>query len=105
MIFIETSVFTKEIQRLIADDEYRKLQESLLDYPDLGAVIPGSKGLRKVRWGLPGIGKRGGLRIIYYWDVASEKIYMLMAYQKSRKEDLNRDQIKTLSSLIKEWLQ
>jgi hypothetical protein len=57
MIFIETSIFTKEIQRLISDDNYRMLQTALMLRPDAGSLIRGSGGLRKIRWNLPGKGK------------------------------------------------
>ena len=59
MIFIETSIFTKEIQRLMSDDNYRMLQAAVMLRPDAGNLIKGSGGLRKIRWNLPGIGKRG----------------------------------------------
>lgn len=103
MIFIETKIFTKEIKRLLPDDEYHKLQVALVFRPDAGKLIPGSNGLRKIRWNLSGHGKRGSLRIIYYWD-EQDIIYMLYPYKKSETEDLTKDQIKVLSSLVKEWL-
>ena len=81
MIFIETSVFTKEIKDLLSDEEYRMLQTALMFRPDAGDIIRGGGGLRKVRWSLPGMGKRGGLRIIYYWD-PPDTIYMLLPYNK-----------------------
>ena len=68
MIFIETSVFTREIKDLLPDEEYRMLQTALMFRPDAGDIIRGGGGLRKVRWNLPGRGKRGALRVIYYWD-------------------------------------
>ena len=64
MIFIETSIFTKEIQNLISDDNYRMLQAALMLRPDAGRLIRGGGGLRKIRWKLSGTGKRGALRII-----------------------------------------
>lgn len=66
MLFIETSIFTKEIQYLLPDDNYRILQTALMLRPDAGSLIKGSGGLRKIRWNLPGAGKRGSLRVIYY---------------------------------------
>jgi mRNA-degrading endonuclease RelE of RelBE toxin-antitoxin system len=64
---IETSIFTRQVQELLNDEEYRLLQSALLSRPDLGAIIPGSGGLRKARWSTRRRGKRGGLRVIYYW--------------------------------------
>jgi mRNA-degrading endonuclease RelE of RelBE toxin-antitoxin system len=66
MEIIETSIFTRQIQVLLSDEEYRQLQLALLPKPDLGAIIPGSGGLRKVRWSGKGHGKQGGVRVIYY---------------------------------------
>lgn len=103
MIFIETPIFTKEIQRLLRDDEYKKLQQDLMLRPAAGKIIKGSGGLRKIRWHLPGEGKRGGLRVIYYWD-QPEIIYMLFPYKKTEQEDLTPAQIKILKQLVKECL-
>ena len=72
MRFIETPIFTRTIVTLLEDDGYRALQLSLCLRPELGPMIRGSGGLRKVRWRLGGRGKRGGIRVIYYWDEASE---------------------------------
>lgn len=63
MVLIETSVFTRQAQKLLSDDEYRQLQSALVARPEAGAVIPGSGGLRKARWSAQGRGKRGGTRI------------------------------------------
>jgi hypothetical protein len=60
MVIIETSVFTRRVTALLPDDEYRKLQAVLVDRPDVGPVIPGGGGLRKIRWSASGHGKRGG---------------------------------------------
>jgi mRNA-degrading endonuclease RelE of RelBE toxin-antitoxin system len=103
MIFIETPIFTKLITELLPDDIYKELQRTLLFRPDIGVIIKGSGGLRKVRWNLPNEGKRGSLRIIYYWDI-SDSIYMLLPYKKSKKEDLTKEQIKILGQLMKERL-
>jgi hypothetical protein len=85
MVFIETSIFTKEIQHLISDNYYRMLQTSLMLRPDAGSFIRGSGGLRKIRWNLPGIGKRGALRIIYYWN-PPDTIFMLFPYKRLNKK-------------------
>ena len=67
MEFIESSIFTRLIYEYLTDDEYIGLQMFLVRYPDKGNVIPGTGGVRKLRWALKGKGKRGGLRVIYYW--------------------------------------
>ena len=59
-------MFTRLVQEYLSDEEYRKLQEALIENPETGAVIRGSGGIRKLRWAAPGRGKRGGYRIIYY---------------------------------------
>jgi mRNA-degrading endonuclease RelE of RelBE toxin-antitoxin system len=102
MIFIETSIFTKEILRLMSDEDYRMLQAALMLRPDAGSLIRGSGGLRKIRWNLPGRGKRGSLRVIYYFD-PPDTVYMLFPYRKTEQEDLTPDQIKLLRGMIKEF--
>lgn len=105
MIFIETPLFTKLIKDLLPDDNYRLLQQTLLIRPEAGELIRGGGGLRKIRWNLPGSGKRGGLRIIYYWDVPDDTVYMLLPYKKSKQEDLTPAQLNILRDLIKEGLE
>jgi hypothetical protein len=102
MRFIETPIFTRAIVALLDDQEYQSLQLALLQRPRRGAVIRGSGGLRKVRWPLPRQGKRGGLRVIYFWDEASETFYMLFAYPKNEQEDLTAQQLRVLSRLVRE---
>jgi hypothetical protein len=102
MVFLETEVFSRQIRVLVDDDEYRQLQLRLLAHPDAGDLIPRSGGLRKIRIGLAGRGKRGGARIIYYWVTAKSQIYMLLAYAKNEQGDLTDDQLKTLRALVKQ---
>jgi hypothetical protein len=104
MPFIETPIFTKLVKDLLPDDSYRELQEIMLMRPEAGNLISGGGGLRKIRWTLPGKGKRSGLRVIYYWDKSEDTFYMLTVYKKSSKEDLSRQQLKILRQLVEEWL-
>jgi len=103
MVIIETSIFTRLIRELMDDDNYSELQQTLVQKPDVGNLIPGSGGLRKVRWKIEGKGKRGGVRIIYYWQTVDDQIWMLYGYAKASKNDLTKDQLKTLSNIIGRW--
>lgn len=104
MRFIETPIFTRTVVELLDDEDYQSLQLALLLRPQLGPLIRQSGGLRKIRWSLPGQGKRGGVRIIYYWDKASESFYMLYVYPKNAQEDLSAKQLRILKRLISEEL-
>ena len=100
MVIIETSVFTKQVQKWLTDEEYQQLQIELIRRPDGGAVIPGGGGLRKVRWLMPGRGKRGGARVIYYWAVRQDHILMLLMYPKNIQDDLTPMQLKMLRQIV-----
>jgi mRNA-degrading endonuclease RelE of RelBE toxin-antitoxin system len=102
MRFVETPVFTRELRRWLDDEHYRALQNALLFRPEQGAVIRGSGGLRKLRWAGPDTGKRGGLRVIYYWATAEEAIFMLFIYSKGEQGDLTPSQVKILGRLVRE---
>ncbi|MCL4456115.1 MAG: type II toxin-antitoxin system RelE/ParE family toxin [Nitrospirae bacterium] len=105
MVIIETPIFTKRIQELISNEEYRLLQSHLVNRPDAGKIIHGSGGLRKLRWSASGHGKRGGIRVIYYWFVSQEIVLLLFAYPKSEQDDLTPDQLRQLKKIIeKEYL-
>jgi mRNA-degrading endonuclease RelE of RelBE toxin-antitoxin system len=102
MRFVETPVFTRTVTVLVDEEQYRALQLALALRPEQGDVIRGSGGLRKLRWGLSGRGKRGGARVIYYWDKPTETFYMLYAYTKQEQGDLTPQQVKVLSRLVRE---
>ena len=100
MVVVETHAFTKQVLRLLTDEEYAQLQLVLIMRPEAGRVIPGSGGLRKVRWQAKGKGKRGGVRVIYYWAVSRERILLLYMYAKGEQEDLTPDQFRALRQLV-----
>ena len=103
MEFIENPTFTRLVVGLMEDDDYTKLQLVLATRPDSGKIIPGSGGIRKTRWAVGNRGKRGGLRVIYYWQVSESQIWMLLMYPKSEQDNLTHDQIKQLKQLVKEF--
>jgi len=100
MVLIETPIFTRRIQTILSGEEYRLLQSQLVQKPDAGKVIPGSGGLRKLRWSAGGHGKRGGIRVIYYWFVSPEVVLMLLAYPKNEQDDLTPNQLKQLKKIV-----
>ena len=102
MVFVETSLFSKLLGDYLRDDEYRLLQNHLIEYPDAGDVIRGSGGVRKVRWASGGKGKSGGVRVIYYWLKADDQIFLLTLYGKSEKENLSAAELKRIVKLIGE---
>ena len=104
MLFIETSAFTRRITALLTDDEYAALQADLIEQPDIGAVIPESGGIRKLRVAAKGHGKSGGARVIYYWAAARGHIFFLRAYAKNEQSDLTRKEVKELRRAVEEEL-
>jgi len=102
MELIETPIFTRKITGILSDDEYREMQWALAINPEMGPVISGGGGLRKLRWSASGKGKRGGMRVIYYVYARNQKIYLLYPYKKSEQEDLTHEQLKILRGYIKD---
>ena len=102
MRFVETHVFTAAILRHLDDDAYRRLQVALMLRPEQGPVMQGSGGLRKVRWATTGGGKRGGLRVIYYWAPREAAFYMLYVYTKADQGDLTPAQTRQLARVVRE---
>ena len=101
IVIIETSVFTRQVRKRLTNEEYRHLQNALLKRPNLGTVIRGSGGLRKMPWSMQGRGKRGGVRVIYYWAVQQNQLLMLLIYPKNVQDNLTPDQLKMLRKIVK----
>lgn len=100
MVIVETRAFTVRIRELLSDDSYRELQLALVARPDAGALISGTGGLRKLRWAGSGRGKRGGMRLIYFWHPATERLLMLFAFAKSERGDLSPSQRAALRRIV-----
>lgn len=101
MIFIETPLFSRRVTEALDDDDYAALQMHLSEHPDAGDVIPGSGGIRKIRWSGSGRGKRGGSRSLYFWNCAG-RIYMLYLYLKNERENITSAQLKILKKTVEE---
>jgi mRNA-degrading endonuclease RelE of RelBE toxin-antitoxin system len=87
---IETPAFTKAALELIGEESLFELKLALVADPEFGVLIPGQKGLRKVRWAAKGKGKRGGSRVIYFYVVEPAGIQLLAIYSKNKKSDLSK---------------
>lgn len=103
MIFVESPIFTADVSELLTDSSYAKLQQSLADHPESGDLIQGTGGLRKIRWAVPGKGKSGGVRVIYYHVVSHAQIRMVLIYRKGIKDDLTPKEKLVLRKLNKDW--
>jgi len=103
MVFIETPLFSRQLAELLDNDGYAEFQAMLIRNPEVGEVIAGTGGLRKVRVALPGRGKRGGARVIYYWFRDSSRIGLLMMYAKNVQADLSAEQRKALQAVVERW--
>jgi hypothetical protein len=99
--FIETPTFTRLLSGLLSDDDYAGLQALLVENPERGEVIRRGGGIRKMRYALPGRGKSGGPRVIYYWYKSKREIYMLLIYPKNVKDDLTGREIALLRDFVK----
>lgn len=102
MEFIETPTFTRLLADLLTDDEYGNLQNVLVANPERGDIVKGGGGIRKLRHALPGRGKSGGVRVIYYWVRDDGLIYMLLIYPKSKKDNLTDRETALLREFVKE---
>jgi mRNA-degrading endonuclease RelE of RelBE toxin-antitoxin system len=99
---IETSAFTRQITALLSDEEYSGFQSRIAANPELGALMRGGGGIRKVRVAVGSRGKRGGARVIYYWAVRKNVILLLYAYPKNVAADLTPKQVSQLAKVVKE---
>jgi hypothetical protein len=107
MEFIEAPAFSRHLPEYLDDAGYRALQTELARNPELGDVMPGTGGLRKVRWAdrRRGKGRRGGLRIIYFYFEFEQRIWLVTLYGKDEAADLSAKEKKTLRTTLELELQ
>ena len=106
-VFVELPAFSRHRAGYLDDAAFGELQQALLKTPEAGDVIEGSGGLRKMRHGDPrrGKGKRGGLRVIYYWWMSGAQFWLFTLYDKNEMDDLNADERRALKVLLKRELE
>jgi hypothetical protein len=96
----ETATFVRQAGGLWTDEERLEFVDFIARNPEAGDLIPGSGGVRKVRWSRRGSGKRGGVRVIYFYHDTAMPIYLLMLYAKARRDDLSSDARRTAQGLV-----
>ncbi len=96
LTFVETKLFTELVSDYCTDDEYAALQNAIIANPEAGDVIRGSGGVRKLRWGVAGRGKRGGVRVIYYLRLRQGLVWMLTMYAKNEADSIHGPVLKKI---------
>ena len=99
-IIQETPTFTRLVYKYLEEESYRLLQWALATHPEAGKLISGGGGIRKIRWAAKGHGKRGGVRVIYYWANRQGIILMIYIYAKNEASDLTPEQIRTIRKFV-----
>ncbi|MBI3208959.1 MAG: type II toxin-antitoxin system RelE/ParE family toxin [Candidatus Solibacter usitatus] len=101
MTVVETMEFLQRANRLMSESDRADLVVFLASNPEAGVIVPETGGVRKMRWALPGMGKRGGARVIYYYHNQTVPIFLLSAYAKNQKANLSAADLKAMKSLVR----
>ena len=99
MTVAETAPFIRQAAKLWTEDDRNAFVDFIAANPDAGDVIPDTGGLRKVRWGRTGSGKRGGVRIIYFYHDDTMPLYLLLIYAKAERENWTPDEKRRAQAL------
>lgn len=99
---IETPIFLRYAAKVWNDDEREAFITWLAEHPDAGDVIPATGGLRKVRWSRPGMGKRGGARVVYMLRTAAGELVLLIVYAKAEHDNLSSAFLRQLAQLLED---
>lgn len=104
MTVVETAEFMRKVKSLLSESERAELVAFIAANPEVGEIIPETGGLRKIRWALPGMGKRGGARVIYFNRLESGWIALVIVYAKAKFDNLPASVLKTWKDAIDESL-
>ncbi|MDD7425766.1 MAG: type II toxin-antitoxin system RelE/ParE family toxin [[Actinobacillus] rossii] len=102
LTFIETPIFTEDRKKLLPDDEYQRLQAYMLENHHFGDYIPNTGGCQKIRWKLESNhkGKSGGIRVIYYTYTSKGKLFLMLVYSKSKKDNMSDTEKSLLKNIV-----
>ena len=100
---VSTETFDAKAEKLLTADERAALEYFLAVDPETHPVIPGLNGIRKARWGRQGQGKRGGVRVIYFYALSAEVVLLLTLYAKNEREDMSHAQKKEINRFIEAY--
>ena len=95
-----TSVYARRVEKVLRAEERDAMELHVAENPEIHPVVAGTGGVRKARWGRQGKGKRGGVRVIYFYRSAADVVYFLDIYAKAAKEDLTPDDKQQLRELV-----
>lgn len=102
---LRLEIFSRRAKKLFTEAEIEALAAYLAQYPEKGDVVPGTGGLRKLRWSRGNQGKRGGARVIYYYHCPESLILLLSAYAKNQQEDMDAAEKKALRAVIEQYFE
>lgn len=97
---VETAIFLRQAEKIWTDEERIALVDHIARNPEAGDLIPDTGGVRKMRWGRAGSGKRGGARVIYFYHHADAPLYLLLAYAKAQREDMTQDEKRAAAAFV-----
>ena len=100
MAVVETERFLKDVERMMSESERAELVAYMGANPEVGEIMPGTGGVRKIRWALPEKGKRGGARVIYYYHSERLPVFLLAAYAKNEKANLSNAERNAMQRLV-----
>ena len=100
MTVVETQEFLRRAKPLMSGSERKDLVAFVGANPEAGEIIPGTGGVRKIRWALEGAGKRGGARVIYYYHNQRLPVFLLSAYAKNQTADLSQSERNAIKRLV-----
>lgn len=96
---VEMPIYLRQAEKIWSDEERAALVDHIARNPESGVLIPDTGGVRKMRWGRAGSGKRGGARVIYFYHHTDAPLYLLLAYAKAQREDMTQDEKKAVAAL------